>query len=259
MGHTAKHPHWPLESGRGRALARVSNFGRQPGIMSGMANHSYLSVWCKDFPEESILERLGAFLETVPVSATRPGFTYLAIRAVDATESPILEQDLRAVPLDSAGIIEIARDQVHSDCSYEVGCDWDLSVFDALNGKSKVEPQRLEILCRGEDYDGGFWRESGHFEVNLGFEHLYTGHAGLLGIRPGPRTPPEGPEEVRFLEAMAWPENLEKYQQKTRENIRKLFDWVRRIENALPIAQVRLWSEGEENFEARLDEIVAAR
>ena len=58
---------------------------------------------------------------------------------------------------------------------------------------------------------------------------------------------------------MAWPENLEKYQKKTRENIRKLLDWVRRIENSLPIEKVRLWSEGEENFEARLDEIVAAR
>jgi hypothetical protein len=227
--------------------------------MAVMANHSYLNVWCKDFPEEHILERLGAFLNTVPFSATKPGFLYLAIRAVDATESPILEQDLRAVPLDAAGIIEIARDQVHSDCSYQVGCDWDLAQFDAATGKSKTEPQPLEIVCRGEDYDGGFWRESGHFEVNLGFEHFFTGHAGLLGIRPGPKAPAQSPEEARFLEAMAWPENLEKYQEKTRENIRKLLDWARRIENALPVETVRLWSEGEENFEARLDEIVAAR
>jgi hypothetical protein len=227
--------------------------------MTDMANHSYLSVWCKDFPEELILERLGSFLDTVPSSATKPGFAYLAIRAVDATESPIIEQDLRAVPIDAAGVIEIARDQVHSDCSYEVGCHWDLAVFDAVDGKSKVEPQPLEIFCRGEDYDGGFWKESGHFEVNLGFEHLFTGHAGLLGIRPGPKSAPQSPEEARFLEAMAWPENLEMYQQKTRENIRKLLDWVRRIENALPVEKVHLWSEGEENFEARLDEIVAAR
>ena len=61
------------------------------------------------------------------------------------------------------------------------------------------------------------------------------------------------------MEAMAWPENLAKYQEKTRENIRKLLDWMRRIESSLPVEKVRLWSEGEENFEARLDEIVAAR
>jgi hypothetical protein len=58
---------------------------------------------------------------------------------------------------------------------------------------------------------------------------------------------------------MAWPENLEVYQEKTRENIRKVLEWTRHIEKALPVAQIRLWSEGEENFEARLEEILAAR
>jgi hypothetical protein len=30
-------------------------------------------------------------------------------------------------------------------------------------------------------------------------------------------------------------------------------------EETLPIGRIRLWSEGEENFEARLDEILAVR
>lgn len=227
--------------------------------MAVMANHSYLSLWLRDFSEEHFLERFGAFLGTVPFSATKPGFTYLTVRAVDATEVPVLEQDLRASPLDAAGIIEIVQQHLHSDAAFEVGCFWDLWLFETATGKSKLEPQALEILCRGEDYDGGFWREGGHLEARLGFEHLFTGHAGLLGLRPGPKASPQSPEEARFLEAMAWPENMEKYQKSTRENIRKLFDWVRRIEDALPVEKVRLWSEGEENFEARLDEIVAAR
>jgi hypothetical protein len=227
--------------------------------MWAMANHSFLNVWCKDFPEERILERFGAFLGTVPFSATKPGFTHLAIRALEASETAVMDQDLRAMPLDAAGIIEIASEQVHGDSSYEVGAFWDLATFDAQAGKSVSEPQPLEIVCRGEDYDGGFWREGGHFEVNLGFEHFFTGHAGLLGMRRGPKAPAHSPEEARFLEAMAWPENLEKYQKQTRENIRKLHDWVRQIEDAVPVETARLWSEGEENFEARLDEIVAAR
>jgi len=226
--------------------------------MLSVANQSYLSVWCTDFPEELILERFGAFLATVPFSASKPGFTQLTIRAVSAAETPVLEQDLRSMPLDAAGIIEISQEHLHSDCSYEVRCHWDLSIFDAAEGKWKIEPQALEISCHGEDYDDGFWRENGHFEVNFGFEHFFTGHAGLLGIRRDPR-PAQSPEEARFVEAMAWPENLGKYQEKTRENIRKVLDWVRRIEAALPVERVRLWSEGEENFEARLDEILAAR
>ncbi|HXO04035.1 MAG TPA: hypothetical protein VN884_00235, partial [Candidatus Sulfotelmatobacter sp.] len=78
-------------------------------------------------------------------------------------------------------------------------------------------------------------------------------------IRQVGRSKSESPEEERFLEAMARPENLHNYYEKTQENIKKLFDWVRRIETALPVDKLRLWSEGEENFEARLEEILAAR
>ena len=84
-----------------------------------MANQAYLNVWCKDFPEDRIIERFGAFLQTVPFSAARPGFTSLTIRAVDVSEPTVLELDLRALPLDAAGITEIARDHVHGDCSFE--------------------------------------------------------------------------------------------------------------------------------------------
>ena len=224
-----------------------------------MANQSYMSVWCKEFREEQILERFGAFLATVPFSTTKPGFTSLVVRAVDASEAPILEDDLRPAPPDAAGIVEIIRDQVHSDSSYEVATNWDLWEFDPVTAKWSNEPHRLEICCYGEDNDEGFWRENGHIEVNFGFEHLFTGHAGLLGIRQIGQRLAESPEEARFLEAMAWPENLQAYQEKTRENIRELLDWIRRIEKAVSVERVRLWSEGEENFEARMEEILAAR
>lgn len=224
-----------------------------------MANQAYLSVICKSFAEDRILDYFGAFLGTVPFSASRPGFNYLTIRAVDASQSPILEQDLRMTPLDATGIVALAAEQSHGDCAYEVGCFWDLATFDSTSGKSKTEPEALDIICRGEEYEDGEWLDRGHFEVVLGFEHLFTGHAGLLGAGNGKKTAAQSPEEARFLEVMAWPENLDKYQQKTRENIRKLLDWLARIEKALPVERAWLWSEGEENFEARIEEIVAAR
>ena len=206
-----------------------------------------------------MLERFGAFLTTVPFSATKPGFSYLVIRAVDSAETPVFEQDLRALPLDAASVVELAKDYLHSDCSYEVQSNWDLWTYESLPAKWRQEPQPLEMLCHGEDYDNGFWRENGHLAVNLGFEHFFTGHAGLLGMHPGAKSPAQSQEEALFLEAMAWPENLEVYQEKTRENIRRVLEWSRRVEKALPVAQIRLWSEGEENFEARLEEILAAR
>ena len=56
-----------------------------------------------------LLERFGAFLATVPFSATKPGFTHLTIHAVNAAETPILEQDLRAMPLDAPASSRLAQ------------------------------------------------------------------------------------------------------------------------------------------------------
>jgi hypothetical protein len=53
--------------------------------------------------------------------------------------------------------------------------------------------------------------------------------------------------------------NLKEYHAKTRENIQQLFNWVESLERALPVERSELWSEGEENFEARLDAILAQR
>jgi hypothetical protein len=58
---------------------------------------------------------------------------------------------------------------------------------------------------------------------------------------------------------MSQPQNLREYHEKTRENIHKLLEWTAGVERALPVERIRLWSEGEENFEARLDEILAVR
>jgi hypothetical protein len=224
-----------------------------------MSNQAYLNIWFQEFPEELILERFGTFLSTVPFSATKPGFTHFVIRALDFRETPILEQDMRSVPLDAAGIIEMAEDHLNSDCAYEVRADWDLWVFEGEPGRWQHLPQPLGLSCYGEDYDDGYWRENGHLEASLGLEHLFTGHAGLLGFRQAGSATPQSAEEARFLASMEQPENLQVYRDKTRENIRKLFEWVRQIEKALPGTKFRLWSEGEENFEARLEEILAAR
>ncbi len=224
-----------------------------------MANQAYVSVWCRDFPEDQILNRLDMFLATIPFSAARPGIDRIAIRAIEASEPPILEQDFRAMPIEIAGAIDIIRGYVHSDCSYELRCYWDLAVFDSSSAKFTMEPQSIEVLCNAPDYDNGLWVENGHCQVCLGFEHSFTGHAGLLGPQRRASALAASQEEARFLEAMAWPENIERYQEKTRENIRKLLDWTQRMAKAVPVERLRLWSEGEEDLEARLEEILAVQ
>ena len=230
------------------------------GIMTPMANQAYLSIWLKEFSEESMLERFGDFLGTVPFSAKQPGFTHLEIRAVDSTETPVYEQDLRSFPLDAAGIIELAKDYVHDDCSCDVRSHWDLWVFEGepLHGAATAAVA-FELLCNGEDFDDGFWKDNGHLEVSFGFEHLFTGH-GAAGHPPDRAARAAESGRARFSgihgeagESTAISgKNAGKHQERCSIGCggsRRRCRW----------SDCELWSEGEENFEARLEEILAAR
>ncbi len=235
-----------------------------------MANRAYAALWLRartdgsETGESDPLAHFERLLRTVPFSRTRQGFFSLVIRAVNPSETPLIEHDLRASPATSLEVMELARVHAYPDTAFEVEACWDLWVRDAESGIWSEQPQKLEIIAQGADYDKGASAESGDFVADLGFEHLFTGHAHLLAAPAmagagGASGRPEHPEEAEFLAAMARPENLREYREKTCENIRSLMNWVRAAEATTPAERSRLWSEGEENFEALLDEILAAR
>jgi hypothetical protein len=222
-------------------------------------NLAYLSVWVRNFDETNMLSSFGKFLATIPVTATPPAFTQLVIRAVAPSEPLLEEHDLRSQGFTPADVVELAREHLAPDCSYELTARWDLWIRDIESGKWAKKPEKLIIFCNGLEYDNGIFAEFGNLAVDIGFEHIFTGHAGLLTGSSKPAAPPEDPNEARFLMWMSQPEHLREYQQKTRDNVQVLTGWVRAIEEALPIDRIRLWSEGEENFEAQLDQILAVR
>jgi hypothetical protein len=224
-----------------------------------MPNRAYASVWVREFSEENMFSHFEHLLSTVPLASTPPGFTGLTIRAVDFTETPLEEHDFRGYLPTPEEIVNLVKNHHAGDVSYEVGARWDLWVRDKATASWKFQPEPMDIFCYGPEYDGGVFAESGHFLADLGFEHLFTGHAGLLAGENGRVAEPQHPEEARFLMWMSQPQNLREYQLKTRENIQKLMGWMRAVEEALPVEHFRLWSEGEENFEARIDEILAVR
>jgi hypothetical protein len=226
-----------------------------------MANRAYISIWTSSYSEDVMLDRFERLLETVPLSPKRPGFTSLEIRAVTSAEAPLVEQDLRRVHAGAADVIALAREHQNADSSYEVQGYWDVWQCDAASTLWRREPQRLLLICNGQDYDDGVAADAGYFMVDVGLEHLFTGHGGLLGsngLLPPPQAP-QHPAEAQFLALMTQEESLLEYHEKTRENVRQLLAWVRAIEGALPVERYRLWSEGEENLEARLDDILAVR
>ncbi len=222
-----------------------------------MANHAYVSFWLRERGAETMLERFERLLQTFPLSAARRGFTGLMIRAVSPAEYPVLEHDLRGAPAAASEVIALAREHDNADCSYEVEAHWDVWQRDLETGAWRNGPERVLLICNGNAYDeGAAAAESGDFFADTGFEHLFTGHAGILGPY-GARSAPSDPVEAEFLSWMTHEEHLHEYYEKTRANIQLLMNWGDTVAKALPLERHLLWSEGEENLEARLDEILA--
>jgi len=226
-----------------------------------MANRAYLRLWTRDFSESTLIAQLARFLATVPHSASQSAFTSLVVQPIDASETPLAEWDLKDQGYGAAEVAALAAQHIHADSAYIAEAKWDLWSFDAETLRWTNKPEPLLLTCHAPEYDAGIAASEGHFTADLGFEHFFTGHAGLLapGTASNPFESSDHPVEQTFRQWMSAPGNLKEYHAKTRENIQQLFAWVESVERALPVERSQLWSEGEQNFEARLDAILARR
>jgi hypothetical protein len=226
-----------------------------------MANRAYLRVWTRDFSEQSMIAEFARFLTTAPVSERPNGFQMLTVQPVDYTIPAEVEWDLRDAKYGPAEIAALAIQDLNDDTAFVVEAKWELWNFDIETLKWANEPQPLTLICQGTAFEDGAGAAEGNFVADLGFEHLFTGHAGLLA--PGAATNPfessDHPAEKRFRVWMGSGENLRQYHQRTKENIQKLMGWMEAVQAALPVERSVLQSEGEENFEARLDAILGQR
>jgi hypothetical protein len=226
-----------------------------------MANRAYLRVWTRDFSESTLIAQFARFLATAPLSASENAFRNLTVQPIDASEISLVEWDLKDQSYGAAEVAALAAQNIDADSAYIAEAKWDLWSFDAETLKWTNKPEPLLLTCYGPEFDGGIATSEGHFTADLGFEHFFTGHAGLLapGAASNPFESSDHPAEHTFHQWMSAPGNLKEYHAKTRENIQQLFHWVESIERALPVERSQLSSEGEQNFEARLDAILAHR
>jgi hypothetical protein len=226
-----------------------------------MANRAYLRVWTRDFSQTTLIAQFARFLTAAPLSASENAFKELVVQPIDATELSLAEWDLKDLGYGAAEVAALAAQHIDLDSAYIVTAKWALWSFDVETLKWMNKPEPLTLTCHGPEYDGGLAASEGHFTADLGFEHFFTGHGGLLapGAASNPFESSDHPLEHTFRQWMSVPANLKEYHAKTRANIQQLFNWVEAIEQALPVERSELWSEGEENFEARLDAILAKR
>jgi hypothetical protein len=226
-----------------------------------MANRAYLRIWTRDFSEATMIPQFARFLTTAPLSTSKSTFTDLRVQPIDSTETAVAEWDLRDQGYGPPEIAALAAQHLNADSAYFVGANWDLWVFDMETLKWRREPQPLTLICHGALYEDSIAATAGHFAADLGFEHYFTGHGGLLApsSASNPFASSDHPLEHTFRQWMSASGNLQEYHVKTGENIQQLVNWVEAIEAALPVERSELSSEGEENFEARLDAILAWR
>jgi len=226
-----------------------------------MANRAYLRVWTRDFSEATMIAEFARFLTTALLAEARPYFDELIAQPIDPTEPPAAEWDVHDGTYGAPEIAALAAQHLNADTAYIVYAKWDLWTFDVDTVKWKRGPQPLILTCNGSEYDNGAAASEGHFVADVGFEHLFTGHGGILA--PAAATNPfdnsDHPIEKTFRSWMSLEANRKEYAGKTRENIQHLMNWLEAVSRALPVERSELWSEGEENFEARLDAILALR
>jgi len=134
-----------------------------------MANRAYLRVWTRDFSNETMLAQFVRFLATVPLSEARLSFDQLNVQAVDPTETPLAEWDFREGTFGAPEVAAIAAQHINEDTAYIVEAQWDLWTFDNETLKWILGPQPLELICRGQLYDGSSGIGEGNFSVDLGF------------------------------------------------------------------------------------------
>ena len=226
-----------------------------------MANRAYLRVRTRDFSEATMIAQFARFLTTAPLSESRPYFDELTVQPIDPTEPPAAEWDVHDGTYGAPEIAALAAQHLNADSAYIVYARWDLWTFDVDTVTWKRGPQPLILTCNGPEYDNGAATSEGHFVADLGFEHLFTGHGGILApaVATNPFDNSDHPIEKTFRSWMSVEANRKIYAGKTSENIQHLMNWVESISRALPVERSELWSEGEENFEARIDAILALR
>src|SRR5260370_16067598 len=120
-----------------------------------MANHAYLRVWTRNFSLETMLAEFARFLTTTPLSATQNTFSELIVQAVDPTEIPVAEWDLRPLKLGPAEVTALAVQHLNADTAYIASAKWDLWSFDIESLKWQHKPEPLLLACQGPKEDEG--------------------------------------------------------------------------------------------------------
>ena len=193
----------------------------------------YLSLWLRDFSEQTMLGYWKQAMEEFPPSSQFPGVRGLAIYPLDWSSTPVLDQTLREeASIEQAAAL--ASEFLHADYAYEAQICWDLWVPQSSEPAEgwKQDARLVSLVCLGTEFDPVGTGGTGHLQINFGPD------SGFL--------PPEEWE----LSGEEWRRQMASPQ--LRENVEKLISYVHRLQKRLPVSKRLLWCESGENLAEKI-------
>jgi hypothetical protein len=189
-----------------------------------MPDSLYLSLWFPDVSGPAMLPHILSVLQQFPFSESVPGITYISVQPVSWNEASVLER--RFVPgVAPEEALVVVADLVHDDYAYIFDAYWDLWTSSESGQQWQLVPSRVKFIARGEEFDDGAYKESGHIEVDFGLD-------------------------APFLQ-----ENVDLTQEtqaRVRDNVAKLVEFGVKAEKNTRANARLLWSESQENLAQKL-------
>lgn len=190
-----------------------------------MADSLYLNIWFPSFNETEMMSRLLCVLEQFPASAERPGIGYIGVHSVSWDQPLVFQEsfDFRAEPEQA---VRLASQFLHADNAYVFETVWDLWTPDEGKYDEWVrKPQPVKFIVHGTEFDEAAFQESGHIQVDFGFDTPFLYEDMDLT--------PLGEERVK-------------------QNVQQLVNFTQAVEKACAVSGRILWSESEENLAQKL-------
>jgi hypothetical protein len=198
-----------------------------------MGERIHLSLWFREFSEETMLRHWAGALEQFPRSSVSPGIRSLAIHPLGWAEAPILEQAFDE-GADTGPVVALAAEFLHEDCAYEARLHWD--VWEVQGAADRLDqwkrgPATVAVTCLGSLFEPEEAADRAPLQLDLGLDSLFL--------------PPEGVvADADFRESAAG--------SCYRDNIEQLLLFIHRLEQKLALVRRQLWSETEGDFASRI-------
>jgi hypothetical protein len=183
-----------------------------------MADPLFLSLWLRDFSPLALPLYFRKTIDAFPHSRLRPG-AILRVHAIDWREAPLLEE-IYSEDFDSKEAAKRAQEFLHPDSGFQLEAFWDLWRWD---GDWSLQPARVSIEATGPEFESDLGE---HIRLDFGDESLFL--------------PCERSDQLRPVQS----------------NIRSLLHLAKDLETELPVGKRLLWSETDQNFVKRLQELL---